>query len=377
MSPPIGKVTAGELITAQLMNRIIEALNALERKVAEFADAVVIDEVSPPGDWRMGEQVTVRGRNFGLPSQNKVTVASGGSIRVTLKSGSSDRLLLFDVPQFEGVPASGADGSFMIESPLGSAMEEIRILPPRALPQGQILVGVAPPQVAAIEPGRTYDYTCTVKFRTTESETFALTATAGTAQTRWAVAVTDASQTPLSELFVPTAPAPGVDREVHVRITVPANASGAATMSLTATSKRNPQLAGAGDAIIQVGQPPEAPPTYSSQLQVYDFDTQALLVPVDGLLTLKPAGKYYLQYAVDLPAAPAFLASMRVLAGGALWDIQPGFSAEFPMSAQGQRILDAVLTPASGAPATVIESKVVLKSDPTKFSKVTQRIALG
>src|SRR5262245_37118663 len=104
MAEQFGRVMPGDLIRAGDMNRILDTLDALERRVSRLEavnqgdTGVVITRPLPsdPVSVIVGSQLTVEGRNFALPEENVVTIEN---TRVTqFKSGSSATRLIFDIP---------------------------------------------------------------------------------------------------------------------------------------------------------------------------------------------------------------------------------------------------------------------------------------
>ena len=92
MAQELENIQPGDLITSNLMNRIVDKLNSLETRVGLLeavgpeGEAVVITGLLPSGPVGLGSELRVTGRNFGLPSANVVTI---DNIQVTqFKSGS-------------------------------------------------------------------------------------------------------------------------------------------------------------------------------------------------------------------------------------------------------------------------------------------------
>ena len=71
---------------------------------------VITDLVPPSGTVQVGTELRVLGRNFGVSVGATIVYIDDTRI-TTLKFGSTDILLIFDVPVGLSVPQSGRSGS--------------------------------------------------------------------------------------------------------------------------------------------------------------------------------------------------------------------------------------------------------------------------
>ncbi|MCK7496556.1 MAG: IPT/TIG domain-containing protein [Comamonadaceae bacterium] len=68
-------------------------------------------------DVRMGQELRVIGRNFGIPALSVVTI--GNATVDTFKAGSNSNFLIFNVPAVSGVPAAGKEVTLTVSGPTG------------------------------------------------------------------------------------------------------------------------------------------------------------------------------------------------------------------------------------------------------------------
>src|ERR1043165_2648423 len=108
------EVRPGDLITAQLINQTLHGLEDLQFRVAQLEAApvtapqpgAVIMSVSPSSNIHVGDNLTVNGNNFRVPTlANQISldlfpVTSGFGL------GGSAQQFAFDIPDI-GVPAGG------------------------------------------------------------------------------------------------------------------------------------------------------------------------------------------------------------------------------------------------------------------------------
>src|SRR5215470_14959943 len=105
MPPQLPRVMPGDLITASLMNRLMDQLETLETRITALEraggsqDIVVITDLQPSHSMRIGEILTVVGRNFLTPPENNEVTIAGVRVGANLFKFSSDVThLVFDIP---------------------------------------------------------------------------------------------------------------------------------------------------------------------------------------------------------------------------------------------------------------------------------------
>src|SRR4051794_21944893 len=105
------EVHPGDLIEADFMNLILEELIRLDEELAKLkgtttpppAGAPILDDRNPRGDVRVGESLTLIGKNFAPIAQTRVNL--GGQEITTFAPGATATDLSFQVPDlFSGLP---------------------------------------------------------------------------------------------------------------------------------------------------------------------------------------------------------------------------------------------------------------------------------
>lgn len=132
----IKEVQPGDLITASSWNLMVKKVLELEIKVNELlATGIGVSPVitqilppSPPAVWRAGGSVEIHGRNFGF-SRGAQLVTFDGVLVTAFKDGSSDTLLLIDIPPIPGLPENGKIVTLVVANGFGSTSRQMFILP--------------------------------------------------------------------------------------------------------------------------------------------------------------------------------------------------------------------------------------------------------
>jgi hypothetical protein len=253
------EVQPGDLITAELINKVIHEIEQLADRLDQ------IDTSAPPdgtvritglvGARRVGSLLEVRGRNFAVPVHlNEVAIDERVVGPEFFGVGNSDERIFFIVPdEFEGLPR---------EVPLrvtaNNSSDSIRFMlyPEEALPGGTLIITLSrvSPEHGTIGAGSTYELTFDVTAITTMVETYDVEASVDQS---WALN-TGGSGTPRTTIEIPQADAPGTTRQATVAVTIPPGTPQQTTGNLTVTVRSQRNLAFHRDRIvpIEVGSPP-------------------------------------------------------------------------------------------------------------------------
>jgi hypothetical protein len=302
MAVSLKKVRPGDLITADDWNKIIDAYDALDTRIKSLETGVVVGGnlqilgLSPSRPMRMGEELRVVGKNFGVVALNVATIES--AVIDQFKLGSNSNILIFDIPAVPGVPASGKLVTLSVSGPTGFDSTTFTLLPAQAnVPDGQLIINLSqspanasPPQ--DIQAGSSYTFVFSVRAITNMQETYTVTP-AIVGESGWGAVYVNSAGLPISpsEITIPQgAPPNGITRDIHIRVDVPAGASGAA-LRLSVTSKRNPTklTKTTGNIDLTVG---SAPPSGSDDI-VFTLDSvssPASIDPISGTVVV-PAGQ--------------------------------------------------------------------------------------
>ncbi len=264
-------VKPGDIITAAFINQVIKSfdnrISALET-ASGVGGKMVITALSPAAPLHMGDQLTVIGQNFGLPSQAVVTV---DGVRVDgsgFLPGSGNNALIFLIPAVQGVPPEGKLVTLIVSNPTSAATVQFTLFPfALTIPTGQLFVNMTgAPSVGSITSGNSYVFVFTATASTSLTDVYKLAASLDAASTAagWSVATVDSSGNPLSQVSIKQGQ--NTTTTVGVKVTIPAAAAVAssAQVTLTVTSSTNPTgLIGSGLTTVTVGSAPPPPNTIS------------------------------------------------------------------------------------------------------------------
>jgi hypothetical protein len=299
-------VRPGDLIKADDMNKVMQAVEALSDRVAKLEAgtpvnrALAITGFSPLSGVRPGDTLHILGRNFGDRSENSVTI---DNISVSPTGASSDTELIAVVPNVS-VPPEGRIVTVSVGNPRGFVATTLTLSPFVAtVPTGNVFINFAKsPQVAKLDADKSYVFIFTIQAIVDLDETYTLVPTVSTG---WpAVAVDPITEAVLSpqEITIPKGFLPlGTTREVGVKVTIPLGTPNntAGTLKLKAISKRNPQslFNASGGDVLTVNQPPPGGQTditiaYSSILAPSPGDPAAVR-GADDVLAIPVINKPY------------------------------------------------------------------------------------
>jgi hypothetical protein len=241
----INKVGPGDLITAQLMNSIIDAIQALQAQVqalqagtSESGQKPVILATIPAGSIAAGEPIQVIGQNFS-PGNDIVTFA--GFTIDALSGSSNSTTIAFTVPDLTFNGAS-KDVLISVRNSYGVATWPITLLPAKIVPHGQIAFSSDPsvPVPAAITKGSTFTFGFLANSMTNIPETYTFSVnlsnvSGSTSLATWqsSIKLTGANNAPL-----PSTPLqPYTNLKLTLSVTVPVNAGDNDTVTVTIRGK--------------------------------------------------------------------------------------------------------------------------------------------
>lgn len=97
------RVKPGDLITDNLMNRILDKLDSLDKRVSALetvgsgGNSLAITDIFPLGSLQIGQEIQVLARNLVLPVTLN-TVSIDGVIIQGFNPGSDNTRLVFNIP---------------------------------------------------------------------------------------------------------------------------------------------------------------------------------------------------------------------------------------------------------------------------------------
>ncbi len=372
------RVQSGDLVTANLMNQMMAAIESLDTRLNSMTSSVpsnvlAITQVLPAGTVRVGDKLQIIGGGFSsTPSLNLVTI---GGVPVNVETGSTTSLLLVFVPGLPGLPGDGTGlpVTLSVSNTKGTVTSSLSVASPDVF-QAQLLVSnTAAPPDAQILPNtsKTYTYQFTVTVFTTKDETFLFTPSVDLG---WA-----AVATPASKLVQKTTGFTGTPVTVNVDVTVPSLAAGVkGKLTVTAKSQSNPSLKNTNAVDITVGSAPIAAQGDFTVAFANAVDGAASIA-IDGAVelpkvgtlgeidfqagfksTAQPNSKYNVTATIDKPTGWTItLVNPPILNVGTV----PAFA---PIAVQ--------LTASAAAQPANLVVKATLQTDATKFATGSQPI---
>ncbi|HEV3037500.1 MAG TPA: IPT/TIG domain-containing protein [Candidatus Angelobacter sp.] len=243
MAQPIQPVQPGDIITASLMNQLLQALAALDGRVTKLESGVGstgskprIQDFSPKLNLHEGDTLTMTGQNLWAAGMNSVSVLVGSAVTPVITFISqSDSLLVFKIPGVFAQPG-GTPVSVQVVSPTqGSDSISFTLLPAViSVPTGDIRVQLStPPNTVFNAPG-TYALNYTLNANTTLGDTYDLKTSVSGAG--WVLT----SDVP--SLVIEAAPSltqPTI-KKGSLQLTIPNGAVGSSNLSLEVKSRLNP-----------------------------------------------------------------------------------------------------------------------------------------
>jgi hypothetical protein len=234
-------VKPGQIITADLMNRLLERVSDLEDRVSDLEERdpaaptnVVISDHRPKQDLRVGDRLTLEGKNFAVPGErNQITVGGIAVPDVNILQGGSETNLQFVVPDVGGIQEAGTRVKVDLINSNGSAREEITLKPKLDVPTGTIEVSYAEAPVTVddttLQGGNSYVFT----YRVTSSAQQGSYRASVTTSAGWNARIVSASGDGSTYDFSMTAGTDGsASREIRVAVDIPDQTSGTTDLTL-------------------------------------------------------------------------------------------------------------------------------------------------
>jgi hypothetical protein len=246
MDGPLIHVRSGDLISSDVFNGFIDAVNDLQTRVKALESAVpggkvvAITDIFPPGPYQIGQAIQVRGHNFAVPA-NLNTVSVDGILIERFDQGSDDTKLVFSIPTtIQGIPK---EVTLSIRNQYGADSTTFTLLPTQQIPQGHLVFTDESGSLGTIQVGNTYVLKYKLDSQTTIAETYQLSPVVanpvGTATIdNWManIILVDGNGNPLLSPFVRIDSLSPV--HVGLKVTIPTGATGV-DIALNARSLNN------------------------------------------------------------------------------------------------------------------------------------------
>ena len=223
MPTSIPRVRPGDLITADLMNTMIDRLNALEAAVAAgegtpTAHAVSISGLIPAnGNVRVGDFLQVFGQNFDFSIGAQRVFIDTTRVDAFDGANCSDTKLVFRIPStITDVPSGGRPAILTVNNATSTARWTITLLPALELVGAIDVNPMPPPQIVpSTQVTFQYELVCNATLATTYDLTATLTPAANPDAWRGQVHILDTNQaTEINQLRL----VPNQRKTIFVRI---------------------------------------------------------------------------------------------------------------------------------------------------------------
>jgi hypothetical protein len=262
MAAILDSVRPGDVISSDLINRIIALVNAHDAALSAGGSGsttgVMISDLVPPPPLTVGQEVRINGANFRFLSGSTVLTFDGVQVNA-FKLGSSDTALIVNVPLLSGLGA-GRDVVLSVSNSTTTATRIVRVLPLQQPQQGNVDVGpdaaVAPnPNPNPVLSGQPATFAYFVRSRAILQGTFAIAVRCSDAAMQAAAQILDSALAPLPSGQIDLAP--GQQKGFLIRIPSVTLANGASfTLTVSAST---PGVAGSDTRSYTVNSPVVAP----------------------------------------------------------------------------------------------------------------------
>lgn len=212
MTMKFNRVKPGELIKAEVVNSIFDALEILDARSITLPgsdSAVTIINLIPAPPLQTGRDLQIRGANFGFSSGSTVVKFDEQQIN-SFKLGSNDTALLINVPFLSNL-GTGKDVILSISNGSTTAVRVVRVVPTQQSQQGNVDIlwndVISPnPNPNPIINGSAVVIAYVIKSRALLPATFTIGTQCSDSAIQTSLQVLDATQTPLSTRQIDVAP---------------------------------------------------------------------------------------------------------------------------------------------------------------------------
>src|SRR5436190_2696224 len=176
-------VQPGDLISADLMNRIMHEVQSLEDRVhvlettTPAETGVVYDSVFPSGPVQIGTDLHVNGRNFQYSvgsARASISVAADTREVTVFRAGSTDQELIIQIPAFPNIPLAGVAATLTVRNQTTSAQAPLTLLPTQTSVSGSVDVTAGGVSKTSFVAGDEVDFEYTLTSRTNLPATFTI-----------------------------------------------------------------------------------------------------------------------------------------------------------------------------------------------------------
>jgi len=385
MAPIPKQVNPGDLILADIFNEFSAVLTDHETRLLRLeglgaGGKVVINGVLPSTTFKVGDQITVQGNNFGVPALNTVTI--GNATVNTFTSDSNNTSLTFTVPLMTGITTQ-LNTLLTVTNPSGSAQIAVVVLPGQpSVANGLIQVAeTQASQTTNVLAGQDIFLTYVVTGTTSQLETYNVTAAVDAG---WSAVLVDSSHAPIvpAQISMPQGvPPQGLNYAFLIKVSVPASLANGVVgnVSVSVKSQSNPTGLNASPNQpypLTVGSPPPGPQNavFVQLTGVFSpgkQDGNAIAVPLTGqavtatfVMTLKNPDSYKVSFPNPPFANPSTGWGVTIVSGGSFTTLNAGDSQNLKLN----------ITAGSNATATTLTIIVTSTTNSSVTGQLVQAV---
>lgn len=321
MAAILDSVRPGDVISSDLLNRIIALLNEHDALLTSTTpgSGLVVTQLLPPGPYRVGETLQVLGQNFQF-GIGAARVFLNATPVLGFSPTSTDSRLEFVIPSVPGVTEAGTNVDLVVLNQTQSATRQIVLRPPLNPLQGIVTVewqSVAP---TTIVPGAEAIFVYRIVSGTNNTATWEITPSISVATNAAAwnaeLSVRNSTGTELNPRQVTLNPGQQVDVQIRIA-SVPAGTSGV-TFGLTVNVVSGAISGSSGIRQFTVGTPITPPDTTITLSTIPALSSGAL---VGDTLTVPDGSSRILAVSADLSVAGNYTVTRSVLGAATGWTI--------------------------------------------------------
>jgi|GEM_PF-5546792 len=373
-------VLPGDLITAQQMNAIIDAINALQAQISGLSttqtnQVVITDLVPPSGTVQIGRELQVLGQNFRF-------LAGGLQVyvddqRVNVLTSATDTKVVFNIPGTIVAPQAGRPAVLTINNGITSAQRTLSLLPALILSGAVDVIANGTTPTTPV-PGQ-FVLNFRLRSRASVDTTFAIDPAVSVPAWQSSVQVLQAQVVIGSRQITLAA---GAETTFAVALTIPPATNGTAfNVTVTATSGQVVGTSGA-QAFTVGAAAPQPDPTitlgFSASSQVSGAGTIS-----SNLISLAAGASATVRLSATFTIATTYDIS-AVFAGAANWEVKPILAstpspmtitaADLQATGTAAKTLEFGVRPLAGATNGKIQFSVLRsgQSQPRTFSMDVQ-----
>lgn len=296
------KVSPGEVISSELFNRMIDMLNAHEALLGGSAP-IAITSVVPPA-LHVGDTLQVLGNGLSAANIQEIRVDASNVPVGTIKPGSSDSVMIFDIPALL-VPPAGKSATLIVTNKAGASASVSVYVLPQVVADLNASFNILRTQVTPagnLAASTAYEFVFSIETFSTLDESYVLEPRVLGAPAGWTAVMKGGA----TELFIPKSQPTPTTNSVTVVVTTGATGGGALSLGLRA--KNHPAVVGSSmSESIALGVTPGTP----------NFDVEFLSPTVLGSIQKFANGSLYIRTDANLSLQKATVnLNVRLKTGG-------------------------------------------------------------